>query len=84
MTLEELIYKRISESAAAERLALHNGGTGRFLGPVPTDTDPGWAGAEQYPRISYTIDMRETPSAKPPGICILMFGVWTAGPRRRP
>lgn len=39
MTLEELIYKRISESAAAERLALHNGAPAVFFGPVPTDTD---------------------------------------------
>jgi len=31
MTLEELIYKRISESAAAERLALHNGAPAVFL-----------------------------------------------------
>lgn len=84
MTLEELIYKRITESAAAERLALHNGAPAVFFGPVPTDTDPGWAGAEQYPRISYTIDMRANPSAKPPGICTLMFGAWTAGPHRRP
>ena len=73
MTLEELIYKRIAESAAAEQLASHNGAPAVFFGPAPTDTDPGWAGAEQYP-----------PSARPPGIFTLMFGAWTVGPRRRP
>ena len=31
MTLEELIYKRIAESAAAERLALHNGAPAVFF-----------------------------------------------------
>ena len=51
MTLEELIYKRITESAAAERLALHNGAPAVLFCPVPTDTDPGGAGAVQYPRI---------------------------------
>ena len=74
MTLEELIYKRISESAAAERLALHNGAPAVFFGPVPTDTDPGWAGAEQYPRISYTIDMRANPERQTAGN--LYLDVW--------
>ena len=67
MTLEELIYKRISESAAAEQLASHNGAPAVFFGPAPTDTDPGWAGAEQYPRISYTIDMRANPERQTAG-----------------
>ena len=74
MTLEELIYKRIAESAAAERLALHNGALAVFFGPVPTDTDPGWAGAEQYPRISYTIDMRANPERQTAGN--LYLDVW--------
>ena len=74
MTLEELIYKRIAESAAAERLALHNGAPAVFFGPVPTDTDPGWAGAEQYPRISYTIDMRANPERQTAGN--LYLDVW--------
>lgn len=74
MTLEELIYKRITESAAAERLALHNGAPAVFFGPVPTDTDPGWAGAEQYPRISYTIDMRANPERQTAGN--LYLDVW--------
>ena len=74
MTLEELIYKRISESAAAEQLASHNGTPAVFFGPAPTDTDPGWAGAEQYPRISYTIDMRANPERQTAGN--LYLDVW--------
>ena len=41
MTLEELIYKRISESAAAERLALHNGAPAVFLWPGAYRHGPG-------------------------------------------
>lgn len=67
MTLEELIYKRIAESAAAEQLASHNGAPAVFFGPAPTDTDPGWAGAEQYPRISYAIDTRANPERQTAG-----------------
>lgn len=67
MTLEELIYKRIAESAAAEQLASHNGAPAVFFGPAPTDTDPGWALAEQYPRISYAIDTRANPERQTAG-----------------
>lgn len=74
MTLEELIYKRISESDAAKLLALHDGTPAVFFGPAPTDTDKGWREAEQYPRISYTIDMRANPERQTAGS--LYLDVW--------
>lgn len=40
---------------------------------LPTRT-PGWAGAEQYPRISYTIDMRANPERQTAGN--LYLDVW--------
>lgn len=66
----------ISESLNPPPLNVWRSTTGHrpFSCPVPTDTDPGWAGAEQYPRISYTIDMRANPERQTAGN--LYLDVW--------
>ena len=75
MKLEELIYSRISGAKyGSTGLASFNGAPAIFFGPCPEDTDRGWGRGRQYPRISYSLDLRGDPERQTAGT--LYVDVW--------
>ena len=59
MILEELIHKRfISSESLVKRLALFNGAPAVFSPEPPDESQEGWSGSAQYPRIIYNFDMQ--------------------------
>lgn len=58
-TIEDLICKRLSESAAiSELLAVYDGKPAVFIHRIPDDSDENWQG-EPYPRILIDLSMNE-------------------------
>ena len=75
MRLEELIFKRIAGVQYHDAdLVKFNGAPAIFNGPCPEDTDPGWGDRRQYPRISYSVDLRGDPDRQTAGT--LYIDVW--------
>lgn len=75
MTLEDLIYQRLTEvEELAARLARFSGAPAIAYQAAPPDTDPGWEGKPQYPRIDYTVDMQANPERNTCGI--LTLNIW--------
>ena len=75
MTLEELIYSRVSSvDYGNPGLASFDGAPAIFFGPCPEDTDRGWGAGRQYPRISYGLDLRGDPERQTAGT--LFVDVW--------
>lgn len=59
MNLKELIYQRLkSTPKLAELCAKYDGQPAIFDTEAPTDTQEGWEGKCQYPRITYICDMQ--------------------------
>lgn len=59
MILEELIYKKFTESEElAEKLARYSGRPAVFSPEAPKDNQPGWQGKSQYPRLIYNFDLQ--------------------------
>lgn len=57
--LEELIYKRFAGSARlAKHLALFNGIPAVFSPEPPDDSQEGWGGRTQYPKVVYSFDLQ--------------------------
>lgn len=76
MRLEELLYKRISGAKYGDdvELAWFDGTPAVFFGPCPEDADTGWGDNRQYPRISYTMDLRGDPDRQTTGT--LYADIW--------
>lgn len=68
MTLEELIYSRLTGNAELQQsLAEYDGSPAVFLQRAPDDKAPGW-GKKQYPRIEYLVDMTADPERHSSGV----------------
>ena len=75
MKLEELLYSRISGAEyGSPGRASFDGAPAIFFGPCPEDTDRGWKDGRQYPRISYSLDLRGDPERQTAGT--LYVDVW--------
>ena len=59
MLLEELVYKRLSGSEKlAGQLATFNGLPAVFSPGPPDNSQEGWCGMAQYPKVIYNFDMQ--------------------------
>lgn len=75
MTLEDLIYTRLSDpDGPAAKLARYGDAPAIFYQAAPEDTATGWDGKRQYPRIDYTVDMQANPERHSCGI--LTLNIW--------
>ena len=75
MTLEDLIYKRLTEDEAlAKLLARFNGTPAIAYQTAPQDEDRGWDGKRQYPRMDYIVDMQANPERGSSGV--LTINIW--------
>lgn len=69
MTLDELIRKWfIQNEQIAGKLAKFAGSPAVFLQTAPGDTQPGWKGKTQYPRIVNTVELRADSERKSQGV----------------
>lgn len=72
MTLEDLIYKRMTEDTSLKAaLAVYSGKPAVFYQAAPDDTATGWKQRKQYPRIDYVVDYISNPERKTSGILTL-------------
>lgn len=68
MTLEELIYKRLSEAEnLTKHLAKYSGLPAVFTPEAPGDRESGWGRATQYPRAVFNFDMQADGERKSAG-----------------
>lgn len=68
MTLEELIYKRLSEAEnLTKHLAKYSGLPAVFTPEAPGDREAGWGRATQYPRAVFNFDMQADGERKSAG-----------------
>lgn len=68
MNLEELIYKRFSQTEDLTRcLAVYAGLPAVFSPQAPEDNQPGWEGKPQYPKVVYSFDMQANQERKSVG-----------------
>ncbi len=75
MTLEDLIYTRLSDpDGPAAKLARYGEAPAIFYQAAPEDTAAGWDGKRQYPRIDYTVDMQANPERQSCGV--LTLNIW--------
>ena len=75
MTLEDLIYTRLSDpNGPAAKLARYGDAPAIFYQAAPEDTAAGWYGKRQYPRIDYTVDMQANPERQSCGV--LTLNIW--------
>lgn len=75
MTLEELIYKRLTTSSSlTEKLALYGDVPAIFYQTAPGDQDDGWKNKRQYPRIDFIVDMQANPERQSSGMMTL--NIW--------
>lgn len=75
MTLEDLIYTRLSDpDGPAAKLARYGDAPAIFYQAAPEDTAAGWDGKRQYPRIDYIVDMQANPERHSCGI--LTLNIW--------
>lgn len=69
MILEELIYKRfISSGELVKCLATFSGKPAVFSPEQPDDSQEGWGGSTQYPKVLYNFDMQANEERKSAGI----------------
>lgn len=74
MELYTMLYQRlVGSTELSSLLANYDGRPAIFYQRTATSDDPKW-GAEQYPRIDYTVDMQENPARNTSGI--LALHVW--------
>lgn len=68
MTLEDLIYKRLSEAESLTKyLARYAGQPAIFTPEAPGDREAGWGRATQYPRAVFNFDMQADGERKSAG-----------------
>lgn len=68
MTLEDLIYKRLSEAESLTKyLTRYSGQPAIFTPEAPGDREAGWGRATQYPRAVFNFDMQADGERKSAG-----------------
>lgn len=68
MTIEDLIYKRLSEAESLTKyLTLYAGQPAIFTPEAPGDREAGWGRATQYPRAVFNFDMQADGERKSAG-----------------
>ena len=68
MDLETLIFERLNEDTELiYELARHNKEPAIFYVDVPADTDEGWEGKTQYPRLGYFYRLQSNPERQTSG-----------------
>lgn len=68
MNLEQLIYRRFSQSGRLKKLLAKYRGRPAVFGMVPPDAEmEGWEGLSQYPRLVYNFDLRADGERKSAG-----------------
>lgn len=73
--LEDLVYQQLTQDTTlAGMLAKFSGQPALFEYHAPPDTDPGWQGQKQYPRLDYMVERREDPERRVSGL--LIINVW--------
>ena len=69
MILEELIYKRFASSKElVKNLASFHGAPAVFSPEAPDDSQEGWGGGAQYPKIIYNFDLQADGERKSAGV----------------
>ncbi|MCD8308892.1 MAG: hypothetical protein LUD19_03475 [Clostridia bacterium] len=72
MTLEDIIYSRLTASDDLQRmLAEYAENPAVFYMNAPDDKADGWASGKQYPRIAYMVDLQSNPERKTSGVLTL-------------
>lgn len=72
MNLEELIYSRLkSTEGLTGKLTKYNGEPAIFYQKAPEDTQEGWQGTSQYPRIVFDLDKHSNSERKSQGTLII-------------
>lgn len=72
MTLEELVYKRLSEYVPLTALLTKYADKAAvFFQSAPDDRQNGWKGKSQYPRLVYAIDMQANQERKSAGTMLV-------------
>lgn len=75
MTLEDLIYSRLTDSQSLESLLTSYGQKPAvFFQTAPDDKATGWGKKKQYPRIDYVVDYQRNPERKTSGT--LTLNIW--------
>lgn len=75
MTLEDLIYKRITErTSITEKLARFGDVPAVFYQSAPGDQAEGWKSKKQYPRLDFVVDMQANPERQSSGLMAL--NIW--------
>jgi hypothetical protein len=75
MTLEDLIYKRITErTSITEKLARFGDVPAVFYQSAPGDQAEGWKRKKQYPRLDFVVDMQANPERQSSGLMAL--NIW--------
>lgn len=75
MTLEDLIYQRITTAEPLKKkLARFGGAPAVFYQTAPSDKAQEWRGKREYPRISYVVDMQTNPERQTSGV--LSLDIW--------
>lgn len=81
MTLEELLYRRLTQAPGLrDVLARYRGTPAVFYQRAPADTDAGWGSAVQYPRLDFMADLRADPERQTAGVVSVNLWCTQAGP----
>lgn len=73
--LEELLYSMlIQDTTLTGMLAVFSGQPALFEYRAPPDTDTGWNGGKQYPRVDYSVQRREDPERRVSGE--IFINIW--------
>lgn len=82
MNLEDLIYRRLTEDTElAAKLTRFSDAPAVFYQSAPGDTEDGWGGPRQFPRIDFLVDMQANPERHSCGV--LSINIW-CGERGEP
>lgn len=75
MTLEDLIYQRLTTAdPLKKKLARFGGAPAVFYQTAPSDKASEWKGKREYPRISYVVDLQTNPERQTSGV--LSLDIW--------
>lgn len=75
MTLEDLIYQRLTTAEPLKKkLARFGGAPAVFYQTAPSDKAQEWKGKREYPRISYVVDLQTNPERQTSGV--LSLDIW--------
>ncbi len=83
MTLEDLIYKRISEcESVTSILGEYRGAAAVFFSQAPGDNDAGWNKRREYPRLTYFVNRAADAERRTQGA--MSLNIWCDGTSAQP